>query len=232
VFAVTSLNRQGFKANYANYGSQVALATVGGDAGDASNPVTCDVELADSGIASTSNQGSVTPAAFGYAAGSGTSFAAPVVAGVASLMLAANPGLSLAQLEDGLTRSARPHVKVPYLGACNAAGNHGRCQCTTSTCGAGTLDAEQALVFAASPATYTAPTRTAYSADTPQIRQCAALLGLPAPTPAPPASQPSAPSGGGTASGSGGGALGVPWLLALLAAVVLTAAAGAASKRR
>ena len=219
-FAVTALNRQGFKANYANYGAQVALATVGGDA---ARGATCDAQLADTGIVTTSNEGGSAIGAFGYAAGSGTSFAAPLVAGVASLMWAANPALTVQQIEAGLKATARPHVKVPILQACNAAGNFGRCQCDSSTCGAGILDAEQALAFAATPTSYVAPARASLpELDTAAVRQCAVLLGLPVPEPAAsaPAPAPSAP----TSSSGGGGAIdpsGVFLMLLLLSVLAL-----------
>ncbi len=214
-FAVTALNRQGFKSIYANYGPQVALATVGGDQ---DRMATCDNLLADSGVVSTSNTGTGAPGAFGYGAGSGTSFAGPVVAGTASLMLALNPALSADQLDAGLRASARPHVAVAALGVCNAASNPGRCQCTTGTCGSGILDADQALAYAAAPATYVAPVRTPPSLSSSAISQCAALLGLP-----PVVTPPEPPAAGG---GSGGGALGVGWLVGLGLAVALTAASG------
>ena len=87
-FAVAALNRQGFKSFYSNYGPQVALATVGGDE---NRGATGDALLADAGIVSTSNDGIAAQGNCAYASGSGTSFAAPAAAGVASLMLALNP---------------------------------------------------------------------------------------------------------------------------------------------
>ncbi|WP_341890692.1 S8 family serine peptidase [Variovorax sp. YR752] len=208
-FAVTSLNRQGFKAIYANFGSQVALATVGGDA---ANGRDCDTQLADAGIVSTFNLGTGAAGDFGYAAATGTSFAAPVVGGVAALMWSLNPALSVAQVEAGLRASARPHVQVPLLQACQASSGNkgGRCQCDDTICGAGVLDADQALAYAAAPAGYVAPQRTAVSLDTPQIRACARSLGLPVPD------DPPADNEEGS---GGGGATGLPWLMLLLAAV-------------
>ena len=73
-------------------------------------------------------------------------------------MLAVNPQLSHGQIVQGLRLSARPHVTSPKIGACSTA-NPGRCICTTDSCGAGILDAEQALVYAANPDTYVAPRR-------------------------------------------------------------------------
>ncbi|MEY4562385.1 MAG: hypothetical protein RLZZ618_1662 [Pseudomonadota bacterium] len=213
VFAVTALNRQGFKTVYANYGTQVALATVGGDVDRGGS---CDGLVADTGIVSTSNAGSASPEygvdKVSYGAGDGTSFAAPIVAGVASLMLSSNPALTLVELEAGLRRSARPHVLAPALGECNAAVNPSRCQCSTSTCGAGVLDASEALVYAANPSNYVAPPRNAVLLETSALRQCSIAMGLPQP-PAPPASSASSPTL--SSSDSGGGALGASWLIGL-----------------
>ena len=138
-------------------------------------------------------------------------------------MLAVNPALTVGELEQGLKRSARPHAAVPALGVCDAIKNSGRCQCTTSTCGAGILDAEQALVFASDPSGYTAPLRSTASLDSTAIRQCAVALGLTRPPDAaePGASQPS--------DGGGGGAFGLEGYLALLTATIGLAAV---AKRR
>jgi serine protease len=211
--AVTSINQQGFKALYANFGPQVALATVGGDAAAGRD---CDSLLADTGIVTTSNLGGTAPTQFGYAAGSGTSFAAPVVAGVAALMWSINPSLTPEQIEQGLRASARPHVRVPALTACSAKGNFGRCQCDTTNCGAGIVDASEALAFAAAPVDYAAPVRPSITLDTEPVRQCAALLGL-LPQEPPPEPPPEPPVAG---SGSGGGALAPGWALGLLLACV------------
>jgi subtilisin family serine protease len=55
----------------------------------------------------------------GYAIGDGTSFAAPIVAGVAALVRAQNPSLTQAQVGDRLRAAARdagPRGKDPYYG--------------------------------------------------------------------------------------------------------------------
>jgi serine protease len=214
-FAVASTNREGYKSVYSNFGPEIALATPGGDL---SLGNTCDTQLADTGIVSTGNLGDITPGNPGYVAASGTSFAAPAVAATATLMLAINPGLTVAQLEDGLKRSARPHVLVPLLGNCSATDNKSRCACTTATCGAGLLDTDQALAFAAAPATWTAPVRSAITLSDSRLEACAALLGRTPPvdpTPAPAPTPTPAPSSGG-----GGGASSLLWLLGLGIAVV------------
>ncbi len=241
-FAVTSVNRDGYKAAYANFGTAIALATPGGDDASGGSCASGAASLRDGGIVATGNLGDVSPGLAGYVAASGTSFAAPAVAAVASLMLAVNPALGLAQLEQGLRASARPHVLVPLLGACVVGSNASRCACTTATCGAGLLDAEQALAFAAAPATYSAPVRAAVTLDDERLRACAETTGRPvdpvAPVPpvtpvtpvtpeppasavpTPPAVEPAAP----VAGGSGGGALSAGWLLGLATAVVVLAA--------
>jgi serine protease len=141
-------------------------------------------------------------------------------------MLSVNPLLSRAQLLDGLKRSARPHVTGPLLAACSWQ-NPGRCACTTSTCGVGMLDAEQALLFAANPTTYVAPARLAAVIDTPELSAAAALgPDRPAnagdPDPPPPVDPPKS---------SGGGALldrlGAAWLLALMLAALALRSASA-----
>lgn len=230
-FAVTSVNRDGYKAAYANFGTSIALATPGGDDASGGSCASGAANLRDGGIVSTGNLGDLSPGAAGYVAASGTSFAAPSVAAVASLMLAVNPTLTLAQIEQGLRASARPHVLVPLLGACVIGSNVSRCACTTTTCGAGLLDADQALVFAAAPTSYSAPVQAAVTLADDRLRACAETTGLPVDpvtpvipvTPDTPASAvPNPPVVTPVVEGgSGGGALSGGWLLGLAVAVLV-----------
>ncbi len=196
----------------------MAIATPGGDDASGGDCATGEANLRDGGLVSTGNLGDIAPGAAGYVAASGSSFAAPAVAAVAALMLAVNPGLSPAQIEQGLALTARPHVKVPLLGDCSLGSNVGRCACSTATCGAGLLDADQALVYAAAPAAYLAPLRAAVTLADDRLRACALAQGRtadPVPAPAPdPAPLPAA-------SGGGGGVMGAGWLLALWLALLL-----------
>jgi len=217
VIGVGALNRDGFKANYSNFGAALAISTVGGDDGDGA----WGRQLADSGVLSLANSAATAPAdctaqgANCYAGHYGTSFSAPIVSGAVSLMLSVNPGLTVSEIEQGLARSARPHVgsSVAGFGTCGS-DNPGRCLCTTATCGAGILDVAQALRYAESPAGYQAPIWPAVSLDSAEL-QAAVASGRdrPANTQAPlPAPAPGLPV---AASGEGGGAMGAGWLLAL-----------------
>ncbi|WP_070106667.1 S8 family peptidase [Burkholderia plantarii] len=82
-------------------------------------------------ILSTLNSGATSPAADSYASYNGTSMATPHVAGTVALMLAANGSLTPAQVLQKLQASARPFP--------SGSG------CSTSTCGAGLLDAGAAV---------------------------------------------------------------------------------------
>ena len=130
VIAVSALDRQGNKAYYASTGSTVALSAPGGAQVYVNGP---------GGILSLSNAGTTTPVPSPdgdlYHFLQGTSMSAPQVAGVASLMLSVNPGLTPTQVRRKLRATARPFP--------------GGSTCTTALCGAGMLDAAVALQSAA-----------------------------------------------------------------------------------
>ncbi|MFT3664056.1 S8 family peptidase [Piscinibacter sp.] len=191
VVGVAALNRDGFKASYSNFGAAVKIATVGGDPRDIGE---WGIDLGDDGLLTVGNGGRMAPGRPDYTREAGTSFAAPAVSGVIGLMLSANPSLSVAQIIDGLQRSARPHVLVPRMPSCSER-NSGRCVCTTATCGAGILDAAGAMAYALAPDSYVAPNRQPEVVDNADIDRAFKQ------------------------DGGGGGALGAGWLAALALAV-------------
>jgi serine protease len=215
VVGVGALNRDGFKSNYSNFGAKVVLSTVGGDDnGTASESGAWAPYLHDTGITTIGNTGGTIPSQPGYYNEFGTSFSAPIVAGAVSLMLSVNPNLTVDQIIQGLRASARPHVtsSLAGFGTCSDA-NPGRCLCTTSTCGAGILDADQAVAYAAALAAaspYTPPTWPTVVLDTTELRTAVAL------GPDRPANGTPPPSGSG--GGGGGGVASGAWLAGLLLA--------------
>ncbi|HSN33453.1 MAG TPA: S8 family serine peptidase [Ideonella sp.] len=218
VIAVGAVNQDGFKSNYSNFCAATAnsllLMTVGGDP---PQDGAWGSLLGDTGLLTIDNSGTTTPGGSAYARLYGTSFSTPLVSAAASLMLGVNPGLSAAQVIDGLRKSARPHVTSNLIGVCSSS-NPGRCICDQSICGAGLLDVAQALAYAQNPAAYVPPARQPVLIDDATIAQAVALgpdqAGI-SPAPPPPTS-------------SGGGALDPTWLAALALAVLAVARASRA----
>jgi serine protease len=145
--AVAGIRHLGSKVGYSNVGPQMAIAAPAGN---------CVNEFAPClyPLMTTINSGSTAPAANTYSDGSnysvGTSFAAPLVAGTAALMLSVDPTLTPAALRQVLQSTARPFPATgadAAVTACHApsAAEQLECYCTTSTCGAGMLDAAAAV---------------------------------------------------------------------------------------
>ena len=117
VISVASSSSSGAKAGYSNFGPRVDIAAPGGNgSGNAST-----------NFLALSNSGSTVPAVDATSSRAGTSFAAPLVSGIASLVLSVAPGLSAATLRDLLKASAKPFPAAS--------------DCRTLGCGAGILDA-------------------------------------------------------------------------------------------
>ncbi|WP_185899678.1 S8 family serine peptidase [Streptomyces sp. WAC07061] len=123
VINVAASNRTGDRSFYSNYGAIIDVAAPGGETRRATDtPGT--VTTPENGILSTLNGGTTTPGAEIYKPYQGTSMAAPHVAGLAALLVAAKPSLTPAQIEAAIKANARP-----LAGTC------------TGGCGAGLADA-------------------------------------------------------------------------------------------
>jgi serine protease len=111
----------------------------------------------------TSNSGATGPANSIYTdqlnANLGTSFSAPIVSGIAGLMLAVNPSLKSPQLIARLKEGASPYpttsdnANVPtcHVPTSSSDVQSAECICTTSACGAGMANANGAVRAALRP---------------------------------------------------------------------------------
>ncbi len=196
--SVAGIRHAGTKVGYSNVSSTGAAVTIAAPAGNCVNVSTTHPYALPClySIETTTDLGKTAPVAPDYTyaqvngtyTGSqlnegsvGTSFAAPMVAGVAALMLEANPYMNSAKVLERLQASAAPFpvpATAPTGGTCHVAtlatdGNgaytdvqNAECTCTTATCGAGMLDAVAALAQALRPiAAATASETTASPGD-------------------------------------------------------------------
>ena len=116
VINVAAIGRSGSKASYSNFGAKVTLTAPGGDSGDP--------------IITLGNTGTTVPNAATVSATAGTSFSAPTVSGIVSLMLAIRPDLDSVTATRILAATVRPFPDST---------------CNTGICGAGIVDAAAAL---------------------------------------------------------------------------------------
>jgi serine protease len=150
---VAGLRHVGDKVGFSDIGPQIAISAPGGNC---VNTATGDACLYP--ILTLTNKGTTTPVAGpagasytdAFDASLGTSFSAPLVSGTVALMLSANPSLTPAQVKAKLQSTARPFPTTggsANVQACVAPGSTDQleCYCTTSTCGAGMLDARAAV---------------------------------------------------------------------------------------
>jgi serine protease len=145
--AVAGLRHIGTKVGFSSMGPEVAIAAPGGNCVNLAEPCLYPI-MTTSNAGQTDPQASIYTDSYHYSVG--TSFAAPQVSGTVGLMLSLNPALSPADIRFALQASARP---FPVSGAaadvlqCQAPSlvAQDECYCTTSTCGAGMLDAAAAL---------------------------------------------------------------------------------------
>jgi serine protease len=191
---VAGLRHAGSKVGFSDLGPEIAISAPGGNCINIVEGEPCLYPIVagrNSGTRGPVADGSVWSDSFEFSVG--TSFATPIVAGTAALMLSARPELTAADVRSLLQATARP---FPTEGADNgpddptpvlmcappSAAEQLQCYCSAGLCGAGMLDAAAAV---------------------------AAAIAADLPPPQPP------PSGGG-----GGGAFSPAWL-ALLALATL-----------
>ncbi len=155
VVSVTALRHVGTKVGFANYGPGVTIAAPGGNCVNVGIGQPCLYP-----IISADNSGGRQPAAMIYGGKLGTSFSTPMVAGVAALMLSVDPLLTNAELIARLRLTSRVFSAAdPALLSCADPAflpdvdgnlpNDGQCNCTSSSCGEGMLDAGRAVRAAA-----------------------------------------------------------------------------------
>jgi serine protease len=151
---VAGLRHAGSKVGFSDLGPEIAIAAPGGNCVNIGQNEPCLYP-----IVTTTNTGTQGPAASTYSdsvnARVGTSFSSPLVAGTAALLYSVKADVTPAQVRDALQRSARPFPSSglppdPQSGpipTCQPPGafDQLQCYCTTTTCGAGMLDADGAV---------------------------------------------------------------------------------------
>ncbi|MCV2351266.1 S8 family serine peptidase [Paucibacter sp. Y2R2-4] len=155
VISVAALRHVGSKVGFSSLGPEVAIAAPGGNCINLATGYPCLYPML-----STSNSGTRGPvladAAYtNNSASVGTSFSAPIVAGTVALMASQRPSLTSTEVLSLLKSTARPFVSTGAtagIAQCKAPTStvQDECYCTTSTCGAGMLDAAAAVAAAKS----------------------------------------------------------------------------------
>ena len=154
VIAVAGLRHAGLKVGFSDLGTQISIAAPAGNCINVSAGSPCLYPI----LAAT-NSGTEGPDASGWTdsfkISVGTSFASPLVAATAGLMFSLQPALTPTQLLQRLRITTRP---FPTSGGDNGDGSvvpqcvapvtgvdQFQCYCNTTYCGAGMLDAGEAV---------------------------------------------------------------------------------------
>lgn len=157
VIGVAGLRHLGTKVGFSDIGPEVSIAAPGG------NCISTSGGACIYPILTTTDTGTQQPAGAGYTdsfdVSVGTSFSAPLVSGVSALVASTNGTLSATQVRRVLRNTARTFPTSGAAGsvaACTAptSSDQLECYCTTTTCGAGMLEAGAAVQAAASGQVY------------------------------------------------------------------------------
>jgi len=151
VLAVAGLRNIGTKVGYSSLGPEVGIAAPAGNCVNSTAGSPCLRS-----IDTTVNEGLTVPGANSYTdqtnSNLGTSFSAPIVSGIAALMLAANANLTPPQIIVRMKASAIPFPQPAGLAQCVVGStSQTECACTTNTCGAGMVNAFSAVKAALNP---------------------------------------------------------------------------------
>jgi len=155
--AVTGLRHVGTKVGYSSLGPEVGLSAPAGNCVNTGAGQPCLFS-----IVTTTNTGTTVPATNTYTDENnfnvGTSFSAPIVSGIAGLMLAVNGNLTPDKLMARLQKSSQPFPVSTTAGVpmCHVPTGPNdlqttECSCTTQTCGAGMANADGAVQEALRP---------------------------------------------------------------------------------
>lgn len=152
VVTVTGLRHVGSKVGFSSVGPEVSIAAPGGNCVNLTGACLYP-------MFSTTNSGTTTPVLADNAytnnnASVGTSFSTPIAAGTVALMLSVRPSMTSTEVTAMLKKTSRPFVTtggtaaIPQCVAPSSTAVQDECYCTTSTCGAGMLDAGAAVTAA------------------------------------------------------------------------------------
>ncbi len=163
---VAGLRHIGTKVGFSSLGNEIALSAPGGNCVNVSGgPCLFPINT-------TTNLGTTTPGANSYSdqlsPSVGTSFSAPIVSGIAGLMLSVNGRLGAAQLRSRLREGAAtpfpvssdPTIPMCHVPTSAADVQASECSCTTDTCGAGMANAPGAVLAALRPIAVVVPPTT------------------------------------------------------------------------
>ena len=150
VLAVVGLRNVGTKVGYSSFGAEAGVAAPAGNCVTSSGPCYRSIDT-------TYNTGLTVPGTNGYTNQTnpnlGTSFSAPIVAGIAALMRAVNANLTPPQLIARIEASATAFPpNTGGLPVCpNTDATTQECSCVVGQCGAGMVNALSAVTAALDP---------------------------------------------------------------------------------